>query len=379
MAGIYIHVPFCKSKCIYCDFYSVTDCSRQGAFVSRIIEELKERRDELPPGEPVRTIYFGGGTPSLLSAQEVERMLSAIRENYLLTFPDVEITLECNPGDLTHVEAEELVRTGINRVSIGAQSFNPTALKFLTRRHTPLETAEMVRLFRRAGIRNITLDLIYGIPHTTIEDLLKDLESLVSLDPEHVSAYSLMYEEGTPLHRSLLARKVTETDEDTVLEMSHLVRGFLRDHGYEQYEISNFRRIDPVTDYRSQHNSSYWDGTPYLGFGPGAHSYVDPVRSWNVSDLELYLTGAPRKSETLTREMKLEEYLLTRLRTSTGIDLDKIKALSASDDAYRTFLDRASEMTLGEEPLLTQSPCGYRLTDRGIDLSDSVILRLAED
>ena len=377
MAGLYLHIPFCKTKCIYCDFYSVTDCSAQKAFLSRLREELRERRDELPEGEKVRTIYFGGGTPSLLSPSELEPLLETIRDCYPLAPEPLEVTMECNPGDLSAFRARELLALGINRFSIGAQSFDPAALRFLSRRHTPAETKALVRLLRDAGADNLTLDLIYAIPGTTLETLRRDLEELVALRPDHISAYSLMYEEGTPLFRGLQERKVTEVDEDTALEMGRLVRAFLSEKGYEQYEISNFKRLDPARDLRSRHNSSYWDGTPYLGFGPSAHSYVHPVRSWNPSDLGRYLAREPREMETLTAEMVYEEYLLTRLRTSEGIDLDRIRALIGSPEAYEAFEARALDFTRGPEPLLIRQGTRLRLTSAGIDLSDALLRHLA--
>ncbi len=371
MAGIYVHVPFCKTKCIYCDFYSVTDCSGERAYVRRLLEEIRERSRELPPGEKVETVYFGGGTPSLLETSDLEAILGTLRETFPFAAGTPEITLECNPGDVTQVRAADLVGLGINRISIGAQSFNPSALRFLSRRHTPRETEEMVALFRDAGITNLTLDLIYGIPGTTTDDLLSDLEALIRPSPEHISAYSLMYEEGTPLYRGLVAKKVHPASEDLSLEMAHVVRSFLRAHGYERYEISNYRRLDPQVDYRSRHNSAYWDGTPYLGFGPAAHSYVHPVRSWNLPDLPGYLRHAPRESETLTREMQFEEYLLTRLRTSRGIDLEELKPLCSEKDFLR-LKAKTEAMTQGSDPLLTHRGTRLVLTDRGTDLSDAV-------
>ena len=371
MAGIYVHVPFCKTKCIYCDFYSVTDCSGLRAYVRRLLEEIRERADELPSGEKVETVYFGGGTPSLLETSDLEAILGTLRETFPFADDTPEITLECNPGDVTQVRAADLVGLGINRISIGAQSFSPSALRSLSRRHTPLQTEEMVALFRGAGITNLTLDLIYGIPGTTTDDLLRDLEALIRLSPEHVSAYSLTYEEGTPLYRGLVEKKVHPASEDLSLEMAHLVRSFLNAHGYERYEISNYKRLDPRVDYRSRHNSAYWDGTPYLGFGPAAHSYVHPVRSWNPPDLAGYLGHAPRESETLTREMQFEEYLLTRLRTSRGIDLEEIRPLCTEGEFLR-LKAKANAMTKGSDPLLTFRGTRLVLTDRGTDLLDAV-------
>ena len=377
MAGIYIHIPFCKTKCIYCDFYSVTDLSGLSPFTKRLLEELRERRDELPEGERIETVYLGGGTPSLLDTRDLAAILETVRDTYPFAPGEPEITIECNPGDVPALKARELVSLGINRVSIGAQSFNPRALRFLTRRHSPDDTREMAARFREAGISNLTLDLIYGIPGTTLEELREDLRELTALRPEHISAYSLMYEEGTPLYRGLLAHKVTEVDEDTALEMSRLVRNYLRDEGYERYEISNYKRSDTSRDFRSVHNSSYWEGKPYLGFGPGAHSYVHPVRSWHVPSLALYLAGTPRESETVTPEMAYEEYLLTRLRTARGIELSQIKALLPSREEYEAFEERALKMTEGEDPLLVRAEGGFlRLTDRGIDLSDAVLRNL---
>lgn len=377
MAGLYIHVPFCRTKCIYCDFYSVTNVSQISPYISRLTDEIIRRKEEIPAGEKVQTIYFGGGTPSLLSSEELALILETIRQHYpIATEGTPEVTLEINPGDLTHLRAKELLSLGINRFSIGAQSFNPHTLRVLSRRHSPEETVEVVRLLREAGADNLTLDLIYGVPGTTPEDLMWDLEALTALSPEHISAYSLMYEEGTPLYRMRQDLKITEVDEETTLGMGRLVRAFLREKGYEQYEISNFKRHDATRDLSSHHNASYWDGTPYLGFGPSAHSYVHPVRSWNPSALDSYLTSDEREKEFLTPEMVFEEYLLTRLRTSKGITTDKLSELCTGKRLER-ILHLADEMTLGASPLLRKEEGRYYLTDRGIDLSDAVIRDLA--
>ena len=374
MAGIYIHIPFCKTKCPYCDFYSVTTLHPLEDYLRALSTEISLRSYELA-GQPVETVYFGGGTPSLLSGRAIGDILHLLRRSFDIT-EGAEITLECNPGDLTTMDLDEVIKRGVSRFSIGAQTFDPGLLRFLQRRHTGEETRELVRELHRRGIRNISLDLIYGIPGSSDETLRADLDALITLEPTHISAYHLIYEEGTPLHNRLQRGKIRALDEEESLRQSHYVAERLRSAGYEHYEISAFA----LPGYRSRHNSSYWHGIPYIGLGPGAHSYIHPWRSYNPSNVTLYnrqlLRPTPflcRTYERITPEMALEEYVLTRLRTCEGLLLSEMEHLF-SPGVREKVLQRAQPY-LASGDLLHEGD-RLHLSLHGIDISDAIILDL---
>ena len=374
MAGIYVHIPFCKTKCPYCDFYSVTTLHPLEDYLRALSTEISLRSYELA-GESVETVYFGGGTPSLLSGRTIGDILRLLRRSFDIT-EGAEITLECNPGDLTTMDLDEVITRGVSRFSIGAQTFDPSLLRFLQRRHTGEETRELVRELHRRGIRNISLDLIYGIPGSSDETLRADLVALVALEPTHISAYHLIYEEGTPLHYRLQRGRIRAMDEEESLRQSHYVAERLRSAGYEHYEISAFA----LPGYRSRHNSSYWHGIPYIGLGPGAHSYIHPWRSYNPSNVTLYnrqlLSPTPflsRTYERITPEMALEEYVLTRLRTCEGLSLSEMEHLFSP--AVREKVLQKAQPYLASGDLLHEGD-RLHLSLGGIDISDAIILDL---
>lgn len=374
MAGIYVHIPFCKTKCPYCDFYSVTTLHPLEDYLRALSAEIRLRSYELA-GESVETVYFGGGTPSLLSGRAIGDILRLLRCSFDIT-EGAEITLECNPGDLSTMDLDEVITRGVSRFSIGAQTFDPSLLHFLQRRHTGEETRELVRELHRWGIRNISLDLIYGIPGSSDETLRADLDALIALEPTHISAYHLIYEEGTPLHYRLQRGRIRAMDEEESLRQSHYVAERLRSAGYEHYEISAFA----LPGYRSRHNSSYWHGIPYIGLGPGAHSYIHPWRSYNPSNVTLYnrqlLRPTPfisRTYERITPEMALEEYVLTRLRTCEGLSLSEMEHLF-SPEVREKVLQRAQPYITSGDLLLEGDR--LRLSLGGIDISDAIILDL---
>lgn len=374
MAGIYVHIPFCKTKCPYCDFYSVTTLHPLEDYLRALSTEISLRSNELA-GQPVETVYFGGGTPSLLSGRAIGDILRRLCRSFDIT-EGAEITLECNPGDLTTMDLDEVITQGVSRFSIGAQSFDPSLLHFLRRRHTGEETRELVRELHHRGIRNISLDLIYGIPGSSLETLRADLDALIALEPTHISAYHLIYEEGTPLHYRLQRGRIRALDEEESLRQSHYVAERLRSAGYEHYEISAFA----LPGYRSRHNSSYWHGIPYIGLGPGAHSYFHPWRSYNPSNVTLYnrqlLRPTPflsRIYERITTEMALEEYVLTRLRTCEGLSLSEMERLF-SPGVRERVLQRAQPY-LASGDLLHEGDL-LHLSLHGIDISDAIILDL---
>lgn len=321
MAGIYIHVPFCKSRCIYCGFFSTTQLSLRDEYTRAVCRELELRKDYLQ-GQPIETIYFGGGTPSQLPLQHIERMLNTIYNIYNVRAR--EITVECNPDD-----AEKLVKglhtLGINRLSMGIQTFNDERLQFLHRRHTAAQAAEAVQQAQTAGFDNISIDLMFGFPSQTLDEWKQDVNKAASLGIQHLSAYSLMYEEGTPLEQMLSRGDITETDDEHSLAMYEYLLDATAEAGFEHYEISNFA----LPGKRSLHNSSYWHGIPYLGIGAGAHSFDGETRQFNPNFLSDYINGVqqgniPFEKESLNEAEKYNEFVFTALRTREGMNTTEL-------------------------------------------------------
>ena len=277
-AGIYIHVPFCVKKCRYCDFYSITDLSLRRDFTNALISEIKMAPD---PG-PADSLYFGGGTPSVLDTVEIERIVAAVLERFSFN-PDSEITLEANPGTVDEKKLPGFKAAGINRLNLGIQSFNKEALAFLGRIHTTEESTRAVEAARAAGFDNLGLDLIYGLPGQTAKDLQRDLEKAAAFNPEHLSCYLLTYEKGTLLDKDREKGLVLPLPESRAADLFSLTRDLLDHLGYEQYEISNFARSER---YRSRHNRKYWTFAPYIGLGPAAHGFVNNHRYGNIPDVE---------------------------------------------------------------------------------------------
>ncbi|MBQ9637024.1 MAG: radical SAM family heme chaperone HemW [Prevotella sp.] len=377
MAGLYIHIPFCRSRCIYCGFYSTTLLHLQDRYVDALCREMDMR-----PSAEVSTVYLGGGTPSQLSACNLERLFGHIQKNY----PAVqtregasaprETTMECNPDDLTDEFCAVLRHLPVNRVSMGAQTFSDQRLKFLHRRHNAAQVDAAVARLRHVGIGNISIDLMFGFPGETLEDWLFDLDKAIALRPEHISAYSLMYEEGTELERLLTAGKTEMLGEDLSRQMYEMLLDRLAAAGYEHYEISNFAR----PGYRSRHNSSYWNLTPYIGIGAAAHSYDGQnVRSWNVADVNRYIESIERgvlasEHEVLDDVTRYNDLITTALRTREGIRLNTLNS------HFRNYLLSSARRSL-EAGLLTlrstQTADGeleyISLTRRGLFVSDDVM------
>jgi oxygen-independent coproporphyrinogen-3 oxidase len=403
MAGIYIHIPFCKSRCLYCGFYSTTLLPLRQRYVDALCSELELRRDYLD--EPVRTLYIGGGTPSQLEPAQLEQLFEALAPHLppaavvgassadtphlppaavvgasSADTPHLpEITLECNPDDVTPSFAETLRHLPVNRISMGAQTFSDERLRFLHRRHTSGQIATAVELLRQAGIGNISIDLMYAFPGETLEDWHDDISKALALDVEHLSAYALMYEEGTPLYTLLEQGEITEADEELSRRMYYDLIDRLTAAGYDHYEISNFAH--PL---RSQHNSSYWNGTPYLGLGAAAHSYNRHSRQWNVDDVQAYIEGVHSSKfkvhssqelpfiagrEELDADTRYNDTVMTALRTKEGLPLD-----SLTDD-QRTYCLRQAERYL-TDGLLVSGNGHLHLSRRGLFVSDMVMTDL---
>lgn len=339
MAGLYVHIPFCRSKCAYCDFYSTPRMERMEEYVDALIAEYALRRDEV--GGSFNTLYIGGGTPSALPSPLLGRLLDA------LVRPGMEeITIEANPDDMTPAYARDIASMGVNRVSMGFQSMIDMELQSVGRRHTSRQSIEAVAALRDCGIGNISGDLIYGLPSQTPESWRQSVETVMSMELPHLSAYSLSYEPGTRLSAMLAAGKIQELDDETCGEMYAILCKVAKRHGYEHYEISNFSR----PGYRSRHNSSYWDYTPYLGLGCAAHSFDGSVRRNNPSNLKAYLDSITNGTvcyvtESETDTDRYNDYLITALRTSEGIDLGRMARWfdpSQLMAAAKPFLDRGT-------------------------------------
>lgn len=324
MAGIYLHIPFCKTRCIYCDFYSTTRSEMTDRYVSALCRELELRKSYLD-NEPVETIYFGGGTPSQLSKENFEKIFETIDREYNLE-ECREITLEANPDDLTPEYIKMLASLPFNRISIGIQTFNEQTLRLLKRRHTAGQAISAVKECRMAGFQNISIDLMYGLPGETPESWKADLEQAISLNVEHISAYHLIYEEGTPLYEMLQKHKVEEVDEESSVDFFALMIDLLTEAGFQHYEISNFCKPGK----HSQHNSSYWTGKKYLGCGPSAHSFNGNTRQWNVSSLDKYIAGIEKgipnfEIEELDVTTRYNDFVITSLRTMWGLSLNRLE------------------------------------------------------
>jgi oxygen-independent coproporphyrinogen-3 oxidase len=367
MAGLYFHIPFCKQACHYCDFHFSTNQTLKSELINQLATELTLQKDYLQ-GEPIETIYLGGGTPSLLSAHELDILFTSIQKNYKVA-TDVEVTLEANPDDLNPEKLSEMKSAGVNRLSIGIQSFDETVLKFLNRAHTSTEALNCVKNARKAGIQNISIDLIYSIPGQDEETLQKNLATALSLLPNHISAYSLTVEEKTVFGRWANKGKLQAMEDDQAAQQFELVMGSLTQSGFQHYEISNYC----LPGFQSKHNTSYWKGKKYLGLGPSAHSYDGATRQFNISNNHLYIKSIqkgilPYDREELTSENKINEYLFTSLRTEWGCDLNYLKNqfgynLASQNKPYLNQL-LASDLIELKDDTITLTRTGKLLADR---------------
>lgn len=369
MAGIYIHIPFCKRRCIYCDFFSTTRSEKKSAYVHALCRELEMRKDYLER-ENIETIYFGGGTPSQLSKEELEEIFTYIYKVYHIR-PNAEITLEANPDDLTPEYVEMLRQLPINRISMGIQTFQEETLKLLHRRHTARQAIEAFQRCREAGFHNISIDLMYGLPGETLETWKQDLQQAIALHPEHISAYHLIYEEGTALWNLKDQHRVEEADEELSLTLFSTLIDTLTQAGYQHYEISNFC----LPELHSRHNSSYWTGKKYLGCGPSAHSYNGISRQWNVASLDHYIesitSGKPDyEIEELDIYTRYNDFVITSIRTCWGMPLSHLRS-EYGEELYRYCLRMAKPHL--DEGVLEIDEDVLKLTRKGIFISDGIM------
>lgn len=377
--GIYIHVPFCREKCAYCDFYSITALDRVPDFIQALATELRLSCHRIPAAD---TIYFGGGTPSLLTPRQIAEMLTAVHTRFEMS-SDVEVTLEVNPGTVTPVTLRGFRDAGVNRLNIGLQSLDDAALRFLGRIHTAGQGVETYERAREAGFDNVGLDLIYGLPDQTVSQWAHQLAAVARLGADHLSCYTLTLEAGTPLARKVDQGAVDPPDEGLVGDLFAYTAQWLNANGYRQYEVSNFARCAPAPgdriDRRSRHNRKYWTFAPYLGFGPAAHSFMNGRRWWNHRRLDRYLAelaaGRPpvAETETLTPEQQMIEFVYLGLRQTDGIDITDFKRRFGRH--FLDCFDRPAHELL-REGLMEKAVGRIRLTGRGMRFLESVVGRL---
>ncbi len=368
MAGIYIHIPFCKQACYYCDFHFSTSLDNRKKMVESLCREISMQKNYLS-SEIVDTIYFGGGTPSMLELSEIDSVLNSVLSNFKVG-SNPEITLEANPDDLSKEKLIGIKKIGINRLSVGIQSFDDNMLKFLNRAHDSKAAINSFSDARACGFDNISLDLIYAIPHQSDEQWERNIDTALALQPEHISSYSLTIEEKTVFGQWKKKKKLTEVDEPAAAHQLELLIEKLTVAGMEHYEVSNFCK----PGFYSRHNSSYWNQTHYLGIGPGAHSYNTHSRQFNISNNPLYIKSidaniVPFELEVLTRENKINEYIFTTLRTTWGCDLQRLQSEYHFDIEKEQGPLLKSLLTNG---LAVRHGSVIKLTSKGMLLADKI-------
>jgi oxygen-independent coproporphyrinogen III oxidase len=372
MAGIYIHIPFCEKKCIYCDFYSEANHNDRDIFIQFLIKEIEMNRQYFSY-EEIETIYFGGGTPSLLEPKQVDKILSVVNNNFKVR-GGAEITFEVNPGTVDEQKLSDYKQIGINRLSIGIQSLDEKDLVFLTRIHNAADALRCYESARTSGFENISIDLIFGLPTQTINSWQKVLDQATGLKPQHISAYNLIVEEGTPLFRLVDTKQISKQSEDIETQMFEDTISNLTSAGYRHYEVSNYA----LPDFESRHNNNYWNYTNYFGFGPSAHSFLDGKRWWNVRSIFSYYSRIDNGilpvegEETLDRSQQISELIMLGLR-SKGVNIFKLKN-DLDFDFLKTF-DETINLLI-ETRLGTLNGEYFSLTKKGILISDEISRKL---
>lgn len=364
MAAVYFHIPFCKRLCGYCDFYRSVKLRYIPEVVETMHAELESQRFFLHD-KTIRTIYFGGGTPSLLAPSEIERFIEQVRSLFDCSQLE-EVTVEVNPDDITAEYVAELRKTSVNRISMGVQSLDDRCLQFMGRRHSAEQAVEAVRMLQEAGYDNISVDVIFGVPGFGLTELDDTLKMVVAMKVQHISAYHLTIEENTRFGRMMAKGELVELDECSSESHFSWVHRVLVAAGYEHYEVSNYA----LKNYRSKHNSSYWQGVEYLGVGPGAHSFNGEMRRWCYQPIEEYIGGVEYDSEVLTSTNKLNEYVMTSLRCAEGLSLAKVERDFGVKERERLEQDASKE---GMKRLLINDNGNLRIAPEDMLLSDFVI------
>jgi oxygen-independent coproporphyrinogen-3 oxidase len=368
MAGIYLHIPFCKQACHYCNFHFSTSLKYKSDMVAAIVQELEMQKNYLG-NAPLDSVYFGGGTPSLLSGEDLDLIFAKINELYVLS-PKAEITLEANPDDLTNEKLEIFKNSPINRLSIGIQSFSDADLKYMNRAHNADEAANCIQRAQFYGFTNLTVDLIYGTPTMNDAQWQENIEQVLALDVPHISCYALTVEPKTALEHFIKKGKSKPVDEEQTARQFEYLTARLKKAGFEHYEISNFAKPGMY----ARHNSNYWSGQNYLGVGPSAHSFNGKSRQWNVANNAKYMEGMkaeklPFEREELTADQRYNEYILTTLRTMWGVDFNKI-----SNSFHAHFLENVQPFLDNETVIKRKNK--YCLTEKGKLLADNISMEL---
>jgi len=371
MAGIYLHIPFCRKACHYCNFHFSTQQSLQEEMVEALVQEAFLRKDEIT--EPVHTLYFGGGTPSILPSFSIDKIIGVLRGLYPL-MPDAEITLEANPDDITKEKAAEWRAMGINRFSIGIQSFQEENLLWMNRAHHALQSHACIDIIREAGFDNFSIDLIYGTPGQSLASWEKDVDTAIAKKIPHLSCYALTIEEGTALHHMIQEGKRPPVNADEQAQCFQSLIDKTATAGYHHYEISNWA----VPGFESQHNSAYWEGKPYLGLGPSAHSFDGRNRSWNIAQNIDYIKSLREKKLPLTQEILsetdvLNEYIMTSLRSSKGMNKQRILDQWGQD--IFSIIQKGIEISIQAGNVVEEQEA-WQLTTRGKFLADGIAASL---
>ena len=372
LAGIYLHIPFCRQACHYCDFHFSTQLKYKEELVNAMVKELTLQKNYLPRHISFDTVYFGGGTPSVLTSEELNRIFDALLENYHIR-QNAEITLEANPDDLDRNTLMMLKNAGVNRLSVGIQSFYEDDLRLLNRSHTAEQAKRCLMEAREIGFDNFNLDLIYGIPKSTVESWLENIHIALDLKPKHISTYCLTVEENTVFGRWKNSGRFLEVEEELAAEQYEILVDTLKKNGFEHYEVSNFA----LPGYHSKHNVQYWHYEPYLGIGPGAHSFNGRKRQFNVLNNHKYIKAinngdVPGLSETLSKEDEINERILTGLRTQWGISLTSLQKLG-----YDLLKSKGKYLEqLISEGLADMSNDRLVLSEKGWLLADHISLKL---
>ena len=367
MSGIYIHIPFCKQACHYCDFHFSTSMKKKEEMVLALVKELVLRKDEFQ-NEEVETIYFGGGTPSVLSIDDIRFLIHSVYQNYNV-IENPEITLEANPDDLDEETILQFANSPINRLSIGIQSFFEDDLQLMNRAHNSAE-AKKCLVFATQYFENISIDLIYGMPNMSNEKWLQNIETALSFNIPHISSYALTVEPKTALHKMIKTGSIPNLDDDLAQQHFHILIDKLQENGFVHYELSNFGK----PNYFSKNNTAYWLGKKYIGIGPSAHSFNGKSRSWNVSNNSLYLKAlaenkVPSEIEILSKTDQYNEYIMTGLRTIWGVSLERIETEFGS--SYLEYLHQQAEKYISDN-LLTVENNILKTTKKGKFLSDGI-------
>ncbi|MCX6331806.1 MAG: radical SAM family heme chaperone HemW [Bacteroidetes bacterium] len=367
MAGIYIHIPFCKKACHYCNFHFSTQTKYIDAFTNSVCKEIELQKNYL--AQPIDTLYFGGGTPSLLSEAAFNIIVDKINAVYPL-HTNVEFTMEANPDDITPMLVKTWKKAGVNRLSMGIQSFQPHALEWMNRAHTAAQSHQAIEVAQTEGIDNISADLIYGTPHLTEEDLLADLTILNQYQIPHLSCYALTVEEKTALHKMIETKKIAPVNMEHQSRHFEIIADYLEGIGMDHYEISNFSK----PGFRSKHNSNYWKGIPYLGLGPSAHSYNLNSRQWNVANNQLYFTSLeknilPFELEALEVHTKYNEYMMVSLRCQEGFSLQYI--IDQFGSSFYEYSSKIAEQMVTKK-LLVKTEIGFALSKSAKFFADGI-------